>query len=111
MPFLACIEQSEDIPASAAVQCAQKAGLNMMKILECATSPEGNKLEHDMAVKTDKLNPAHQYVPWFTVNGIHTEEIQNQAQEDLLKLICDTYQGPKPEACTPAAKARACERN
>ncbi len=49
---------------------------------------------------TDNLNPSHTYVPWVTVNGVHTEEIQNQAQDNLVKLICNTYPDMiKPQAC------------
>ena len=33
----------------------------------------------------------HKYVPWVTVNGIHTEDIQSKAQDDLVGLICSTY--------------------
>ena len=52
----------------------------------------GNNLQHDFAVLTEQLNPPHKYVPWIVLNGIHTEEIQNEAQADLIGLICKTYQ-------------------
>ena len=59
----------------------------------------GNQLEHDLALKTSELNPKHDFVPWVTVNGQHTWEIQDQASSDLIGLICDTYTGAKPDAC------------
>lgn len=60
----------------------------------------GNALQHELALQTESLSPAHQYVPWVTVNGVHTEDIQNRAQDDLVKLICETYTGSnKPTAC------------
>lgn len=43
------------------------------------------------AVQTESLQPPHQYVPWVTVNGVHTEDIEQQAETDLVKLICQTY--------------------
>jgi interferon gamma-inducible protein 30 len=53
-----------------------------------------------MALRTNALQPPHQYVPWVTLNGVHTAEIQSKAENNLIQLICDTYQGsPKPEAC------------
>ena len=53
-----------------------------------------------MGLLTEALSPAHTYVPWVTVNGVHTEDIQTKAQDDLIKLVCDTYSGEsKPEAC------------
>jgi len=51
----------------------------------------GNKLQHDNAVKTENLQPQHQYVPWVTVNGEHTEHIEQEAERDLVRLICKTY--------------------
>jgi len=61
---------------------------------------KGNELQHKMGMLTEALSPAHTYVPWVTVNGVHTEEIQAQAQDNLIKLICDTYSNAaKPVAC------------
>lgn len=108
MPFLVCIEQSQELPATAAKQCAQDQGLDYARITGCATGDLGNQLEHKLAVATEALDPPHQYVPWFTLNGVHTEDIQNQAQENLLKLICDTYKGPQPEACTAVEMKMGC---
>lgn len=50
-----------------------------------------NQLEHQFAQQTESLQPAHRYVPWVTVNGVHTEKIQNDAQRNLVELICKTY--------------------
>jgi len=50
-----------------------------------------NQLQHRYAVQTENLQPAHQYVPWVTINGVHTEEIEREAESDLVKLICKTY--------------------
>ncbi|XP_022251678.1 gamma-interferon-inducible lysosomal thiol reductase-like isoform X2 [Limulus polyphemus] len=37
--------------------------------------------------------------PWQAGEKVHTEEIQDQAQNDLFDLICETYKGEKPSAC------------
>lgn len=99
-PFIHCIEASSSYPKQAAPECAEKFGLDYSKIRSCAEGPLGNSLEHKMAKKTDALQPPHQYVPWVTLNGVHTDKIQNEAESDLKKLICETYQGnPKPAGC------------
>ncbi len=61
----------------------------------------GNQLQHAFAVQTDNLKPDHQYVPWVTINGEHTEDMEQAAEKDLIGLICKTYKGSNPPAeCT-----------
>lgn len=103
-PFIYCMESAksnvnEDIHDVAA-KCAKQVNLSIDEPLKCVDSKLGNDLQHELALQTGSLSPAHKYVPWVTVNGVHTEDIQNQAQDDLVKLICDTYKGSnKPIAC------------
>lgn len=87
-----------DFP-KAARKCANEQNINYDQIDACANGQLGNQLEHQMAVRTRALNPSHNYVPWVTINGVHTEALQNQTETDLIKVVCDTYQGPKPSAC------------
>ena len=61
--------------------------------------PEGNKLEHAMGVKTESLDPAHNYVPWVVINGEHTNELESEAMKDLKGLVCKLYTGQKPSEC------------
>ena len=42
-------------------------------VKSCAGGSLGNKLEHEMAVKTDNLKPPHEYVPWITLNGVNPD--------------------------------------
>ncbi|XP_077981320.1 gamma-interferon-inducible lysosomal thiol reductase-like [Glandiceps talaboti] len=100
-PVLACMEDiGTPYDPQILQQCASQYSVDYQTVLKCSNSSLGNSLEHEMAEKTDALNPPHTYVPWVTVNGVHTEEIQQEATADLLKLVCDTYTGPKPPACT-----------
>ncbi|CAF3561934.1 unnamed protein product [Rotaria sp. Silwood1] len=57
-----------------------------------------NQLQHAYAVQTENLQPPHKYVPWITVNGQHTEEMEHEAERNLIKLICKTYKGSNPPA-------------
>lgn len=101
MPFIHCVEvniESGD-PRSVAEKCASQQGIDFTAIDKCQSGPQGNALEHKMALKTNALNPPHYYVPWVTLNGKHSEEIQEKATFDLLGLVCSTFQGTKPSAC------------
>ncbi|EGR33474.1 hypothetical protein IMG5_051520, partial [Ichthyophthirius multifiliis] len=69
-------------------------------IQQCLTSDEGKQLVIKAGEKTDQLSPKHQFVPWIIVNGIHNDEEQQAAQEDLLIYVCSIYKGTiKIEAC------------
>jgi len=109
--FIGCIEASEVRPVDqAALKCASlQPELNFTRIMQCAQAQEGELMEHNMALATDALDPPHTFVPWVTLNGVHTDEIQQEAQDDLLGLICTTYQGPKPAACT--TRTAGCARD
>jgi len=102
-PFLLCLEStSESDFDKSAPQCAKEAGLadaDYADIKTCAEGSEGNAIEHQMALKTDALNPPHKYTPWIAVNEKHTDFIQNMAQSNLVKYVCHIYAGTKPAAC------------
>ena len=69
---------------------------------------------HAIANRTEGLNPAHKYVPWIVVDGVHTEEVspkmqtnakthkvqvEQKAMADLAGLVCSLYKGAKPVQC------------
>jgi interferon gamma-inducible protein 30 len=94
------IRSASDPIRTAATKCADKLQVKLDLVNKCMVSRLGNNLQHTNAVLTEKLNPSHTYVPWVTLNGIHTEDIQQKAQDDLVSLICQTYTGSnKPDAC------------
>jgi len=108
-PFIHCLEvniESGD-PVSIGRECAQRQGIDFSPIDKCQNGPEGNSLEHQMALKTNALEPPHYYVPWVTLNGKHTDDIQNKAMFNLLRLVCGTYQGKKPSACSEEVHSRS----
>lgn len=84
--------------------CASLAKMDVNEINSCVNSEEGNKIEHLMGVETDSLSPAHQYVPWFTMNGYHTDDIQNDLSTNMLYYVCQSYTGTKPAACNMTKK-------
>ena len=73
MDLLHCLEQSPTAKSNfsaAARVCSKKMSINYGPIEKCTNSTEGNRLQHQMAVATNKLNPRHQYVPWIVVNQV-----------------------------------------
>ncbi|CAG01966.1 unnamed protein product [Tetraodon nigroviridis] len=99
-PIIFCMESSSDVIKSGQA-CAKlyAPALDWGAVMKCVNGDLGNQLMHQNALKTDALQPPHQYVPWVTINGVHTEELQNKAMTSLFSLICSTYKGTKPEAC------------
>ena len=59
-------------------------GLSASLILTCAKSGVGAELHHAAAAQTGP----HQYVPFFLVDGVHTEEINDEITTDLVKFLC-----------------------
>ncbi|OQV13121.1 putative Gamma-interferon-inducible lysosomal thiol reductase [Hypsibius exemplaris] len=98
LSFVNCMMVSHD-SAGAGPSCAKDVGVEWAPIETCSTSSAGNKLQHIMAQRTDSLKPKLNWVPWVVVNGVHTQDIQDQATNDLRKLICDTYKGPRSPGC------------
>ena len=65
------------------------------------SGPAGNALEHKQAQEIGALSPPHTYVPYFVVDGVHNDTIQNAAGSNLLGYVCQNYKGPnKAAACS-----------
>ncbi len=92
-PVIDCIESDdEENFISLSIQCSNKFNINYHLVSHCMKSRLGNALQHEMAKLTNGLNLVHQYVPLIDVNGQHDESIQDMANENLIKLICNFYQ-------------------
>ncbi|XP_062337713.1 gamma-interferon-inducible lysosomal thiol reductase-like [Osmerus eperlanus] len=102
-----CMESSTDV-VKAAQSCLQlySPSLPWENVMSCVKGDLGNGLMHQNAMKTDALKPSHQYVPWITINGDHTDDLQDKAMSSLFPLVCSLYKGTKPEACGAASTRR-----
>lgn len=100
-PVIFCIELSSNL-TSALEPClaAFHPVLPVKTVMDCVTGDVGNKIMHQNAMQTDSLNPPHQYVPWVVINGKHNDSLQDRAINALFNLICETYTGPKLDACS-----------
>ncbi|CAF1050307.1 unnamed protein product [Rotaria sordida] len=98
IPFIYCMDSIVDDVEKVARQCAKNTSIDFEKVATCTNSRMGNQLQHTYAVETERTKPTEGFVPWVTLNGNHTKEIQDLAETDLISLICDTYKGPNPPA-------------
>ncbi|RMC00887.1 hypothetical protein DUI87_22573 [Hirundo rustica rustica] len=99
-PVIFCLESgssvTENLEACLKIYAPE---LDSGRIAACVQGDTGVALMHHNAQVTEALEPPHQYVPWITVNGKHTDELQALAEASLLGLVCHLYQGEKPEIC------------
>jgi len=113
-PFFHCIESSDlatdRIPLpynfSMVQECARSANINYDVLKECVgESPEvgdpndGNLIMHEVSEATTRSG--NTFCPWVVVEGygVLTED-QIDNGDDLVKIICDTYEGTaKPGGC------------
>ena len=51
--------------------------------IECSKGDEGNKFQHEFAIKSPK---EHTYVPWVIVNGVHDLDAEKKITDNLMKL-------------------------
>ncbi|KAI1883066.1 hypothetical protein AGOR_G00241420 [Albula goreensis] len=105
-----CMESASDV-LKAAQPCVElyAPSIKWESIMDCVKGDLGNKLMHDNALKTKALKPPHKYVPWVTINGEHTDDLQEKAMSALFNLVCSLFKGTKPAACTGVQ--RKLERN
>uniref|UniRef100_A0A8C6TZY3 Gamma-interferon-inducible lysosomal thiol reductase n=1 Tax=Neogobius melanostomus TaxID=47308 RepID=A0A8C6TZY3_9GOBI len=69
--------------------------LSYEKLMSCVKGDLGNHLMHQNALKTEALKPPHTFVPWITINGIHTDDLQKKAMSSLIPLVCSMYKRNK----------------
>jgi len=100
LPFALCLEDNTTDFIAQGQRCATKYGLDWNTINTCATGKEGNQIMYEFAVATEKLNPAHTYVPWIVVNDRHSTSSENAVISNMVRYVCSIYTGPeKIDAC------------
>ncbi|MPC10567.1 Gamma-interferon-inducible-lysosomal thiol reductase [Portunus trituberculatus] len=79
--------------------CANETGVDYSDVEECMRSDVGVKLQHNIGERQAQLDPRLSYVPWILIDDEFTEKTLTEAQDDLMRVVCDAYKGPTPEAC------------
>jgi len=99
LPVISCMEGADN-PVTATKGCLSALStVSYSAVKACAWGAEGNGLMHVMANRTESLSPAHNYVPWIVVDGVHTDQVEKKAMADLAGLVCELYKGTKPVQC------------
>lgn len=95
-----CMETATDV-LQAAKPCVDLFApeLSEEKLWSCVKGDVGNHLMHQNSLRTNALKPPHTFVPWITVNGVHTDDLQQKGMSALLPLVCSLYKGQKPDIC------------
>lgn len=108
LTFITCmIEQpNSDDTHSSAKKCATDLRLDWSSLSNCANGPEGARLIAANKAKTDALQPAHQYVPWILIDGVHTEDLENKCLANLLGYLCKNYLSKNQPECKQADLAQ-----
>jgi len=102
--FIVCFEENilsfnKDLDQTGQ-HCADDFNLDFSEIKRCMGSDLGNMVQHEVAVKTESLQPPRDYVPWIVVNGQHDTNIEDQILQNMVGYICKNYQGDvKIDAC------------
>jgi len=94
--FINCIETSDTGTnyEELAKSCATSTNVDEIEdILTCYNGEDAVKYEHEIAQATEALSPAHTYVPWVVAQGVHDDDVQDAVTGNLLKYVCDNYQG------------------
>ncbi|XP_067309864.1 gamma-interferon-inducible lysosomal thiol reductase [Pseudorasbora parva] len=107
IPVIFCMESGVDVLKSAQPCLGiYNPEITWDSVMKCVKGDQGNKLMHENAVKTNALKPPHQYVPWITINGEHSDDLQDKAMSSLFSLVCSLYKGEKPGACAQGLKKK-----
>jgi len=89
--FLICLKENNEkfsFNFNKTAAFCEKDPVLLKAVMDCTTSDEGNALQHEVAVKTDALQPSHQWVPWVIVDGVHDSATETLILDDLLNYLC-----------------------
>ena len=90
-----CCDQTE-----MAHDVAKKLDLDWKAIERCMNNTDiGNEAEMVQENATNSLKPVLTSVPWITLQGEHTDDIQAECLDDTLKCVCNNVPKGSAKAC------------
>lgn len=93
MEYIGCaMSNLTRIPMDTVNFCSRNlSSLLQEKLITCANGKLGNSLLYAAGVRTIELIPKKNWIPWIVVNNIHTDQIQNDAETNLVRVVCQFY--------------------
>lgn len=98
LPAIHCLEGYGSKQGAHAQECVEGAGMVFAPVSACWKGPEGAALELAAGAATAALQPAHQFVPWVTLDAPGTF-CTEAGCDNMLAAVCAAYTGPKPASC------------
>lgn len=100
VPTIGCLFTLGNLPKACMEQ--HLPGIPIDEIEKCKDSDESYKMMEDYEKKTGRID----YVPRIKINDNYNEDVQEEAENDLLKAVCNYYKGQiKPKNCTEEQSA------
>lgn len=84
--FIICLESDTNHDFDKAMRNCVETEEELNAMLECLSDPKSNEWQHEMADKTESLNPPHDWVPWVIVDGKVDAEIVDTP--NLMQYLC-----------------------
>ena len=85
-----CMQKERLFDDETITKCAKLEEVEPAPIIECANGVEGNNL----MLYAGDITPTLTYVPSIMVNGNLLTDVEN-----IIKHVCDAYEGEKPASC------------
>lgn len=100
VPTIGCLFTMGNSPKACLEQ--HLPGIPFEEIEKCKDSEESFKVMEDYEKRTGRID----YVPRVKINDNYNEDVQEEAENDLMKAVCNYYKGQiKPKNCTEEQSA------
>ncbi|XP_069179312.1 gamma-interferon-inducible lysosomal thiol reductase isoform X1 [Procambarus clarkii] len=92
-----CMIEKNDMPLKIGQKCVEKNGENWQNVEACILSDKGSSILKHMGDMTNSLKPRVSFIPTITIDRVQDD--QKHILQDLHKVLCKRYKGPKPPSC------------
>ncbi|KAK8720598.1 hypothetical protein OTU49_013215 [Cherax quadricarinatus] len=97
LAIIHCMIDKNDVPMKVGQKCVEKHGENWDDVKSCVVSEKGSSIMKHMGDMTNSLEPRVSFIPTITVD--RSQHDQKHILQDLHKVLCKRYKGPKLPSC------------